>query len=79
MGILSDIYRAFIKRESVNVGDIFMYMGLDNKNPFNREAKYHVTVLEVKDGYVKYSFGSSGTTIDSNSICMFRSMYKKKT
>jgi hypothetical protein len=78
MNDLKDFCRAMFKRESVNVGDIFVFTLGDEQNPFKSTAE-EVEIVAIKDGYVQYkslTFTSFG--LDSNGIFIFRSMYKKK-
>jgi len=79
MGNIADLYRALVKRESISVGDIFIFTaGRDEKDPFKGKS-FEVKVLDIKDGYVQYKNPDfSFCSAESSSIFMFRSMYKRK-
>jgi len=77
MNDLVDFCRAMFKRESINVGDTFVFTLGDKKDPFKSRAVEEVEVMAIKDGYVQYK-SSLFSSLDSHSIFMFRSFYKKK-
>jgi hypothetical protein len=77
MNDLKDFCRAFFKRESISVGDIFVFTLGDNEDPFKRRPDEEVEIIAIKEGYVQYQ-SSIFTSADSHSIFMFRSMYRKK-
>ena len=78
---IKDLYRASITRESINIGDVFKYMGTNQNDPFKRNEEFLVTIIDIQDRYVRYAFGETQneSVTNSCSIFIFRSMYKKKT
>ena len=73
-----DLCRATFKRESISVGDIFVLTIEDEKDPFKSKAE-EVKIIDIRDGYVQYeSLTFKWCSNESNSIFVFRSMYKKK-
>lgn len=76
---LTDLFRSVITKETIQIGDIFVYTGDDKKNPFNNQPLEEVEIIDIKNGYIQYkSLTYKILSTTSNSIMIFRSMYKKK-
>lgn len=67
------------KLPKVEVGDVFVFRGMDSKNPFKKAAGHDIEVKDVKEGYVLYRF-CEGILWQNESadIKTFTYMYMKK-
>ena len=76
MRLIKDLFRAIFIKESVEIGDKFIYCGNDKNNPFLDTSSDIVEIVDKRNGYVKYKWPHG--TRSSCKISVFRSMYKKK-
>ena len=78
-GLLSFVVGTRILGESPKVGEVFILDKMGS-NPFEgEEDRAHATVMEIKDGWVKYKIGAGLLSPDTAPIRTFLTVYTKKT
>jgi len=78
-GLLSLVLGTRILGEVPKPGERYLLDRLDEENPFDKDERPCVTILDVKDGWVKYQVGNGYLSPDSASVRTFLTIYTKRT